>query len=252
MEHNRAPRYQQLADALLRDIEAGKYKVGGMLPPETEISGRYGVSRHTVREAIRRLADMGLVSRRQGIGTEVKATGAQPRFIASLTSIADLFQYTQRTRLKLLAERKVAADAALAQTLHCRPGQRWLKFETCRYPIGASKPISYTEIYVQAAYEGIRDKLGGAGVWVYGLIEKYYGERIVELQQEVSAVALPARVAKLLGARPRTPGLRVLRCYFGAGERLLSVSVNLYPQERFKFSTRWRLDWERAPAAARR
>ncbi len=236
-----APRYRRLADMLLRDIEAGKYKVGGMLPPELELCGRYGVSRHTVREAIRRLADMGLISRRQGVGTRVKANSAQSRFTASLGSISELFQYTQRTRLKVLSEKSIAADAQLAALLHCAPGQRWLRFETCRYPIGAATPISYTEIYVLPAYGGIRDKLQGASVWVYGLIEKHYGERIVEVRQEVGAVETPARVAKLLRARPRAPGLHVLRYYYGAGERLLSVSLNVYPENRFRFSTRWQL-----------
>jgi GntR family transcriptional regulator len=40
-----APRYRQLADTLIRDIDAGKYRVGALLPPEFELSDRYGVSR---------------------------------------------------------------------------------------------------------------------------------------------------------------------------------------------------------------
>jgi len=247
-----APRYRRLADSLLRDIEAGRHKVGALLPPEMQLARQYGVSRHTVREAIRRLSDMGLISRQQGIGTRVRARHAQARFVASLTSISDLFQYTQRTRLKVLATRVVSATEALAALLRCKPGQGWLKFETCRYPIGVATPISYTEIYVHAAYEGIRDKLGGDSVWVYGLIEEHYGEHIVELQQEVGAIAIPARIAGLLRARARAPALQVLRYYYGAEERLLSVSVNVYPENRFKFSTRWRLEWDqrRAPAPA--
>jgi hypothetical protein len=31
----------------------------------------------------------------------------------------------------------------------------------------------------------------------------------------------------------------------GRGKRLLSVSMNIYPENRFKFSTQWRLEWER-------
>lgn len=238
------PRYQQLADTLLHDIERGKYKVGGMLPPELELSELYGVSRHTVREAIRRLVDMGLLGRRQGIGTHVKSASGRGRFVASLGNIADLFQYTQRTRLKLIDERLVTADAGLAEMLHCKPGQRWLRFETCRYPRGDKVPISYTEIYVLPAYEAIRESIEGEGVWVYGLIEKHYGERIVEVRQEVGTLAISARVAKLLQAKPRAPALHVLRYYYGSGDRLLSMSVNQYPDNRFKFSTRWRLEWD--------
>ena len=239
-----APRYRQLADTLIRDIDAGKYRVGALLPPELELSERYGVSRHTVREAFRRLADMGLISRHQGIGTRVKAKSAEQRYLASLSTLADLFQYTKRTRLKVLAEREVQAGAQLAAMLHCKRGQAWLEFETCRYPIGTVMPISYTQIYVYPAYTAIRDHLGKRGVWVYGLIERYYGERIVEVQQEIGAVSIEPRIAAILGVKPRAAGLQVLRYYMGRGKRLLSVSMNIYPENRFKFSTQWRLEWE--------
>src|SRR3970040_1585303 len=118
--HPSSPRYQQLAEALLRDIEGGKYKVGAMLPPELELCEQHGVSRRTVREAIRRLVDMRLLGRRQGVGTHVKARSGRGRLVATLGSIADLFQYTQRTRLKLIDERVVTTDHKLSEMLECK------------------------------------------------------------------------------------------------------------------------------------
>ena len=239
--HAAAPRYLRLAQELMRDIDTGRYKVGALLPPENSLADRYGVSRHTVREAIRRLADMGLISRHQGIGTRVKAKNAESRYVASLSTLSDLFRYTRRTRLKVLREQRVRADPALAVMLRCKQGQEWLKFETCRYLIGVAQPISYTEIYVYPAHEVIRDHLADRSVWVYGLIERYYGEPIVELQQEIGSAAISARVAKLVDVKPGSPGLEVLRYYIGRGDRLLSVSMNIYPENRFKISTSWRL-----------
>lgn len=243
--HTTTPRYRQLADTLIRDIDSGKYRVGALLPPEFDLSERYGVSRHTVREAFRRLADMGLISRHQGIGTRVKAKSADQRYVASLSTLADLFQYTKRTRLKVLGEHHVQANAQLAAMLRCKRGQTWLEFETCRYLIGTAQLISYTQIYVYPAHSSIRDHLGERSVWVYGLVERYYGERIVEVQQEIGAVSIEPRIATILGVKPHSAGLQVLRYYMGSGKRLLSVSMNIYPENRFKFSTRWQLEWER-------
>lgn len=236
------PRYARLADTLIHDIRRGRYPVGEMLPPELALCARYGVSRHTVREAIRKLSELGLISRRRGIGTRVRARRAQGRFVASLSSIAELFRYTQRTRLKLLGSHKVSADARLAAMLRCKPGQRWLRLDTCRYPIGEGVPITYMEIYVLPGHAGIRSRLEGGGTWIYGLIEELYGERIVEVQQDIGSIAMPERVAKLLGVAPGAPALHVLRYYYATSERLLSVSVNFYPQSRFRISTRWRLE----------
>src|SRR3546814_19168491 len=67
------PRYLEVADALLADIMAGQFPVGTMLPTEIELCGRFDVSRFTVREALRRLDEMGLVSRRQGSGPVVRS-----------------------------------------------------------------------------------------------------------------------------------------------------------------------------------
>ncbi|HQN12873.1 MAG TPA: GntR family transcriptional regulator, partial [Quisquiliibacterium sp.] len=54
------PRYQQVADALARDIARGLYEVGSLLPTEAQLCTLFNVSRHTVREATRRLVDVGL------------------------------------------------------------------------------------------------------------------------------------------------------------------------------------------------
>jgi GntR family transcriptional regulator len=73
-------------------------------------------------------------------------------------------------------------------------------------------------------------------------VEKYGGQRILEAQQSVGAVAVPAASARVLGVRPGSPGMLVRRFYLGRNDRLLSASLNIYPMGRFEFTTTWRLD----------
>ena len=54
-------------------IEAGELKAGDRLPPERELAVRFGVSRPTVRSAIKSLAAVGIVQARQGDGTFITA-----------------------------------------------------------------------------------------------------------------------------------------------------------------------------------
>ncbi|WP_160146904.1 FadR/GntR family transcriptional regulator [Thermomonospora echinospora] len=60
------PAYQQVADQLRELILDGSLAPGDRLPPENEIGGNFGVSRSTVREALRVLASQGLVKTSRG------------------------------------------------------------------------------------------------------------------------------------------------------------------------------------------
>src|SRR6201996_1425652 len=66
-------RYKELRQILADEIAAGKHAVGGRFPTEFELCDRFGVSRHTVREALRLLQDQGLLARQAGLGTTVLA-----------------------------------------------------------------------------------------------------------------------------------------------------------------------------------
>ena len=65
--HAADPVFEQLATAILE----GSVPPGSSLPAERELSERFGVSRLIARQAVHRLADMGLVRVRQGGPTQV-------------------------------------------------------------------------------------------------------------------------------------------------------------------------------------
>lgn len=239
-----APRYLRVADALIADIEQGTYKVGEMLPPELEIAEQYGVSRYTAREAIRRLTELGLITRRAGIGTTVTSSTAQSNYTARISDIDELIHYAKETRLKLLGEEWVRVEGELAEVLRGARGQTWLKLTALRYPQGSRKPISHTTMVVNPAYARIRERIRESGAAVYRLMEEIYGERISEVKQEITCLALDAEQAALLGEKEGNPALLVYRYYLGKDSNLLSVSINIYPPDRFRLATSWRLDWK--------
>jgi GntR family transcriptional regulator len=78
------PMYQQIADDLRAQIEAGALAGGTQMPTEIELQDRYNASRNTVRDAIKRLISVGLVETRPGQGTFVR-TKTDP-FVTVLTA----------------------------------------------------------------------------------------------------------------------------------------------------------------------
>jgi GntR family transcriptional regulator len=70
-EDNPSPLYLQL-EQLIRDaIGADILVAGNAIPPERDLATEYNVSRITVRKAIGRLVEEGLLTRRRGAGTFV-------------------------------------------------------------------------------------------------------------------------------------------------------------------------------------
>lgn len=71
MARTRVPKYVQLVDSIRNRIENGIYRSGEQIPTEHELTDEYGISRHTVRQAITELVHQGILFREQGKGTFV-------------------------------------------------------------------------------------------------------------------------------------------------------------------------------------
>jgi GntR family transcriptional regulator, transcriptional repressor for pyruvate dehydrogenase complex len=61
----------RLTDALIDAVVDGRFPPGSLLPPERELAQAFEVNRATLRQALGRLEQVGLVRRRQGSGTVV-------------------------------------------------------------------------------------------------------------------------------------------------------------------------------------
>lgn len=234
-------RYALLAESLLEKINSGDYPVGELLPSEFELCKQFGVSRTTVREALRYLNDMGLLSRRPGVGTLIRAKHATPRYVHAIESISDIFQYAKESgKPTILAAGEIEAKKDEAELLRCAPGQVWLKFETIRSFARENVPMVYVHAYLPPAYSGIVKLIPKRSEPMYTLLESEYGVPVVEVQQEFRAAQIGARQARILKVKSGSAGLYVIRHYLGNGERLLLVTLSLYPSDRFSYAMRLR------------
>lgn len=65
------PMYLQIAESIRQQIDGGKLQDGDQLPTELDLRSAHNASRNTIRDAIKRLAALGLVETRPGQGTFV-------------------------------------------------------------------------------------------------------------------------------------------------------------------------------------
>lgn len=117
-EHRLRPRGsnlgRELAENLRTRIVGGEFKAGARLPSETAISESYGVSRVTVRTAVKLLESQGLVNVRHGSGTYVADFGGQVRTgLQELRSITETIRemgFTPRMERHRMEQRPASAE----------------------------------------------------------------------------------------------------------------------------------------------
>ncbi|UVI28258.1 GntR family transcriptional regulator [Paenibacillus spongiae] len=76
-KEKRTPLYSQVRDYVMDQIRQGKWKEGRRMPSETQLSKQFDVSRITVRGALTRLVEEGVIYRVQGRGTFVTTEGLE-------------------------------------------------------------------------------------------------------------------------------------------------------------------------------
>jgi GntR family transcriptional regulator len=234
------PRYARVANDLMERIAAGEYPIGSLLPKEVDLSVEYGISRHTMREALRRLDEAGLVSRRRRAGTEVLAVVPAASYRQPINSIDDLLQYGEATEVRVRRKARVKCNATLAKMLGCEKGREWLCVETIRTRPGDPRPICHTTVYLNAELDEIDARVAALAGPISAMIENVYGLRITEIEQSMQAVSLNAAGAKRLRVDPGSPALQAVRRYYDATNRLVELAIAVHPGERFVYVTRLR------------
>ena len=105
--------YQKLTERLRQFMEEGHFRDGDKLPPERALAESFGVSRSSVREAIRALAEKGLLESRQGDGTYVRVPDIEPLKEAILEAVdSEGLMFDEVTEYRRIVEPGIAEMAA--------------------------------------------------------------------------------------------------------------------------------------------
>ena len=145
------PLYIQAEEALTRMV--AESEPGDQLPPEPELAQQMGVSRSTLREALRVLRDKGFIVRKQGVGTFVQAlplvipSGLES--LESLDALAGRIGLPVHTDQVTIYERGVGDDAALQQQLELEADDKVTC--VCRVKRTGKRPVAYIEDMVPVA-----------------------------------------------------------------------------------------------------
>jgi GntR family transcriptional regulator len=240
MVAGRQPLYATLAQALLRDISQQRYPVGGLLPTEDAIASHYGVSRHTVRQALRELKEEGVISSHRGVGTRVRAPSQEARVFGGVNTVADLLQFVESTEMRVIARKEMVADDAFAAEFRCKSGQGWVHVTLLRTVADQTRPLGHVQAFVRPEYAHALGPEESYRRPIYALVEERCGVRIVEVLQEITAVNLDADIARALGTAEGQAAMRITRHFLDRTGATVQISIGHYPSGLYTQRSRFR------------
>jgi DNA-binding FadR family transcriptional regulator len=159
-----------LSDALRARILTRELRPGDRLPIEPDLAEQYGVSRSTVREALRVLASQGLVSTSRGVLGGSFVTCPEPAQIADyLHASLSLLAESRNAGVESLLEARdilevpAAGLAALRRTPEDLEALRATLYDPADEPIGRRIQLSrhFHEVMLRAANSPIVEALSG-------------------------------------------------------------------------------------------
>ncbi|MFB6724069.1 GntR family transcriptional regulator [Kribbella sp. NPDC056345] len=205
---------------------------GAGLPPERVLAKDFGVSRWTMRQAIRELIADGRLRARQGQGTFV----ATPKIVQPLA----LVSYTEALRAQghtpareVIKFDEIPADDGLAGQLAIAPGDP--VFELERVLFADEQPIGLETTYLSVArFPTLRDVLDPT-VSLYRCLTDQLGVVFGEGEELVETVIASPREAELLKATQQLPMLLLHRSTRDADGHPIEVVRSLYRGDRVGF-----------------
>ena len=230
-----APLYARILMELRQRITGGQYPLGGLLPTEAELSVEFSTSRHTIREALRRLIEQGYVRSRQGAGTVVISAESNARYVQSFQSISDLFQNSLETHFVIHTIEPVTLNGDIAARIEAKPDQKWRHITGVRWTKPGGTPICYIDSYVPDEYAAIvatfsqQDRRP-----FYSILEEQSGRTIDHVYQEIRAAHMPRDVANCFGLETGSLSLQLLRRYVTSDGTLIA-SFNWHRGDQFTY-----------------
>lgn len=226
------PLYHQLKASILRDIDAGRWRPGEQLPTEDALMTRFHVSKITVRQALRDLAQLGYIRREQGRGTFVQGPPLEegPRELKSFTS--EMRGHGLIASSRVLEQGIVPAPSDVAVNLEIPEGQPVFRLHRLR--LADAEPMGLQTAFVPTHLVPNIELLSFSNASLYELLATRYALYPASARETHQAVPVPEDAAPLLRAPAGSPALKAERLTTLADGRRLEYVHSIMRGDRYK------------------
>lgn len=224
------PLYLQVIDKLKSDIETGVYEAGERLPSEFELSKQLGISRATLREALRILEDEGVIMRRHGVGTFICSKPLFSSGIEELFSITEMIKRgNQKPGTIFLSSNVINATSEDREKFE-------IDFDDLivveRVRTADEEPVVYCLDKIPTQY--LPNYSSHYAQSIFDILEKE-GTTITYALTKIEPIGYHEKVSEILHCEPETSLLVLKQMHYDERERPILYSINYFRSDKFKF-----------------
>jgi GntR family transcriptional regulator len=229
------PKYLRIAKDLRDKIQGGIYSAGEFLPTEEELGGIYKVSRPTIRSAIAKLRETGMLEVIHGIGTRVSKPPIYQHLANQLGFTETIQAQGMKPGTKVLQVQIIKASPEIVGKMGIQAGEDVVEVDCLR--TANDQIISYQQSYLRKDFMIEKDRLEEIHS-LYQYLEETYGISILFTDDMISAEPAKPSIAKLLGIKTGGTILVLERLTYGTDNQVIELVYSYIRSDHFKYIVR--------------
>ncbi|PWJ54473.1 GntR family transcriptional regulator [Dyadobacter jejuensis] len=230
--HSHLPLHIQVEQLLRGLISDPEYQNGKLFPNEVDIAKRMGISRNTVRQALNKLVQEGLLTRKKGVGTKVSKNNITTKLNKWSSFTLEMHEKGVAFKTYDLKVDWVEADQATATLFGIVQKSKVLKLERLR---GLDNgPIVHFISYFHPRVGLTPDEDFSRPL--YEMLEKDHHTVVSVSKEEISATLADDHLAHILQVNTGDPILLRKRVVCDPGDRPIEYNLGYYRADRFTYA----------------
>lgn len=224
--------YLQVIEQLKKEIDHGTYKENEKLPSEFDLAKKLGVSRATLREALRILEEENIIIRRHGVGTFVNPKPLFTSGIEELFSVTDMIKRVGKIpgTIFISYNSREATDEDVHQ-FKCESTEEIIVIERVRTSDGEPVVYCIDQIPSSILPKSYTHESGS----IFELFEREMGRHISYAITYIEPLGFSEKISPILGCEVDASLLVMKQMHFDQNDEPVLYSCNYFRADKFNF-----------------
>lgn len=225
------PYYLQIYNELRRRIQSQVYLSGKPIPSENELVSEFGVTRATIRNAVKKLQSEGLIATEKGKRSYVNV----PKIEQSLFKFYSFGRnYSEFDKSSALLEVKEINDAEIQKVLNLSPED--LIKQIVRIRKLDKVPVIIETSYIPVSLASDIENFDIENCSIYDLLENNFGLHILKAKEVLDTCIPEEYHRRLLDIGKEKPVFVTERITYDTNERPIEFRKSIIRSDKFRFS----------------